>query len=407
MLFVQHGFVYEIPNLELILPIAISFYTFQVISYLVDVYEKKIKVEHNLGKFALYVSFFPQLVAGPIERSTNFLPQIRNLDNKPKSRTFPRLLHRLRHGGRLILFGIFKKVVIADNLGPFVENVFDKEQSQLGGLILMALFAFSFQIYMDFSAYTDIARGSARLFGINLMNNFNGPYLSKNIQEFWRNWHISLSTWFRDYVYQKCNRNRQSFINILFAILLTFVLSGIWHGANWTFIVWGIYHGIGLCLFLSFRRVLESETLPSLVKFYLSKISNFFISWLLTFAFVVIGWLFFRSVDIGSAFSSIYFIGASTFYSFAIPIFEFLGKPTEEYFGLNLWFFFKMLISTPGGVFAVLGILFILLCDYFKKCGYTINQVPTKLRWCLYYFGLITIILSGEFGMQQFIYFQF
>jgi len=406
-LFNNYGMLYSVPNLELILPIAISFYTFQVVSYLVDVFENKVSVEKNLGKFALYVVFFPQLVAGPIERSTTFLPQIRKLDVKPKFRTFPRLLHRLRHGGRLIFLGVFKKVVIADNLAPFVENVFDKEQSQLGGLIVVALLAFSFQIYMDFSAYTDIARGSARLFGINLMNNFNGPYLSKNIQEFWRNWHISLSTWFRDYVYKRCNRNRTSVVNVLWAILFTFLLSGIWHGANWTFIVWGIYHGLGLCLFLILRKISRSENLPSFIKSGFLMISNPVFSWCVTFTFVVFGWLFFRSPDIGSAIESIYFIAASTFYSFAIPIFELFGINTDQYFGLNLLFFFKKLISSPGGLFAVLGILFIVICDFLKKHGFNMNKIPTKFRWSLYYVGLVTITLSGEFGMQQFIYFQF
>ncbi len=230
------GITLHATTLHIILPVGISFYTFQALSYSIDVYKGKIEATRDIVAFFAFVSFFPQLVAGPIERATNLLPQFQ------KPRTFD--YDKAVDGCRQMLWGFFKKIVIADNCAVYVNQVFENYQDQTGSTLLLAAIFFTFQIYGDFSGYSDIAIGCARLFGINLMRNFNFPYFSRDIAEFWRRWHISLTTWFRDYIYIPLGGSRTTKAKVIRNTFIIFLVSGFWHGANWTFIAWGAYHAL-------------------------------------------------------------------------------------------------------------------------------------------------------------------
>ena len=234
-----YGFGYEIKSkwsLNIILPLGISFYTFQTMSYVIDVYKKKLEPTKDFISFACYVTFFPQLVAGPIERATNLLPQILS------KRKFS--IEQFYQGLRLILFGLFKKVVIADSLAPLVDLIFADYQNYGGGTLFLGAIYFAFQIYCDFSGYSDIAIGTSKLFGFEIMSNFKFPYFSRNIGEFWRKWHISLSSWFRDYLYIPIGGSKAGKMKSIRNIIVIFLVSGFWHGANWTFLFWGLFHSI-------------------------------------------------------------------------------------------------------------------------------------------------------------------
>ena len=277
--------------LNVILPVGISFYTFQALSYSIDVYRGKLEPTRDVIQFFAYVSFFPQLVAGPIERATNLLPQFA----KPRSFDYETGVD----GMRQILWGLFKKMVVADNCAVYVDQVFATYQSQTGSTLLLAAILFAFQIYGDFSGYSDIAIGTAKLFGIRLMRNFNVPYFSRDIAEFWRRWHISLTTWFRDYVYIPLGGSRCSKAKIIRNTFVIFLLSGFWHGANWTFIAWGAYHALlflPLILLGKNRRyrdtVAQGRLLPSFKE--AGQI-------LLTFLLITVGWIIFRAESIGMA----------------------------------------------------------------------------------------------------------
>ena len=222
--------------LKVILPVGISFFTFQALSYTIDVYKGKMHVERNFINFTLFVSFFPQLVAGPIERATNLLDQFK------KEQHFSS--ERLLEGSKLIIWGLFKKVVIADRLAAYVEQIYASPELFGGSTLFLATFFFAFQIYCDFSGYSDIAIGSAHILGFRLMQNFNLPYLAKSVRDFWHRWHISLSTWFADYVYKPLGGNRVSTGRWMFNIMAVYLVSGLWHGANWTFIIWGGIFGV-------------------------------------------------------------------------------------------------------------------------------------------------------------------
>ena len=277
--------------LKVILPVGISFYTFQALSYSIDVYRGKLEPTRDIVQFFAFVSFFPQLVAGPIERVANLLPQF------GRSRFFD--YETGVDGMRQILWGLFKKMVIADGCAAYVDSVFATYQTQAGSTLLLAAILFAFQIYGDFSGYSDIAIGTAKLFGIRLMRNFNVPYFSRDIAEFWRRWHISLTTWFRDYVYIPMGGSRCSRIKIVRNTFVIFLLSGFWHGANWTFIIWGTYHALlFLPLILAGKNrkhtevVAAGRALPSLIEF--GQI-------VLTFVLVLIGWIIFRAESIAQA----------------------------------------------------------------------------------------------------------
>ena len=277
--------------LNIILPVGISFYTFQALSYSIDVYREKIEPTKDIVAFFAYISFFPQLVAGPIERATNLLPQFQ------KQRQFT--YDDATDGLRQMLWGFFKKIVIADNCAILVDEVFNNYSSHSGITLSLAAVLFTFQIYGDFSGYSDIAIGCAKLFGIKLMRNFNVPYFSRDIAEFWRRWHISLTTWFRDYVYIPLGGSRVSKGKVIRNTFIIFLVSGLWHGANWTFIAWGGYHALlflPLILLGKNRKytniVAEGRILPNL-----KEVGQM----LFTFILAVIGWILFRSDTIGDA----------------------------------------------------------------------------------------------------------
>ena len=279
----------RIPRLDVLLPVGISFYTFQTLSYVIDVYRGKVPAERNLGVYATFVSFFPQLVAGPIERSANLMPQI----------TSPKQFDSgsAAYGLRLILWGLYKKMVVADNLAVFADRVFGNVHGYTGYSLVLAAFFFSVQIYCDFSGYSDIARGSAKLLGIDLMENFRSPYFSSSIREFWSRWHISLSTWFRDYVYIPLGGNRKSKFRTVLNNLATFLVSGLWHGANLTFVVWGGIHGLGQVIENLFGGGKKEKREPRR-KGALRRILGI----PLVFVFVTLAWIFFRADSLPDAF---------------------------------------------------------------------------------------------------------
>jgi len=281
-------------TLNIILPVGISFYTFQTMSYTIDIYRKKLEPTKDFISFASFVSFFPQLVAGPIERASNLLPQIL------KKREFQ--YDKVIQGLKLILWGMFKKVVIADSLAPIVDDIFSNYQDFGGGTLWIGAIYFSFQIYCDFSGYSDIAIGTSKLFGFELMSNFKFPYFSRNIGEFWRRWHISLSTWFRDYLYIPLGGSQEGKWKAIKNIFIIFLVSGFWHGANWTFIFWGLFHSI---LFLPTFLFNKNRNYTSSIIAANTLLPSFkeFINVVTTFLLVTIGWVFFRSESIGDSFS--------------------------------------------------------------------------------------------------------
>lgn len=277
--------------LKVILPVGISFYTFKALSYSIDVYREKLKPTHDVIQYCAYVGFFPQLLAGPIERATNLLSQL----EKPRTFDYETGVDGLRQ----ILWGLFKKMVIADNCAVYVDRVFSSYQTQSGSTLLLAAIFFAFQIYGDFSGYSDMAIGTGKLFGFKTMKNFNMPYFSRDIAEFWRRWHISLTTWFRDYVYIPLGGSRCSKAKIVRNTFVIFLLSGLWHGANWTFIAWGAFHAflfLPLILMGKNRKyrdnVAEGRLLPSLKEFS---------QMLLTFFLATVGWIIFKADSIGQA----------------------------------------------------------------------------------------------------------
>ena len=356
--------------LKVILPVGISFYTFQALSYSIDVYRGKIEPTNDIVAFFAFISFFPQLVAGPIERATNLLPQFL------KKRQFD--YDTAVDGMRQILWGLFKKIVVADNCAVYVDEIFSTYTEHSGSSLLLAAIFFSFQIYCDFSAYSDIAIGTAKLFGIRLMRNFNVPYFSRDIAEFWRRWHISLTTWFRDYVYIPMGGSRVSKTKVVRNTFVIFLLSGFWHGANWTFIVWGAYHAV---LFLPLiltgknrkytNQISEGRVLPNL------KESG---QMLLTFIFVLFGWIIFRAESIGQA------------WAYACGIF-------------NSSFFVFEEVPRKIPVFVVL-MLIIEWARRGKSHGLEIRGNHFLIRWCYYLLIMAMIFVFGAFN-ESFIYFQF
>ena len=294
-LFQWFGFELDWVTLDILLPVGISFYTFQALSYTIDIYRHKMNPTHDIVAFFAFISFFPQLVAGPIERATNLLPQFE------RQRTFD--YTAAVDGMRQILWGLFKKIVVADTCAVAVNQIFANYQTLNSLNLAWGAFLFTFQIYGDFSGYSDIAIGTAKLFGINLLQNFNFPYFSRDIAEFWRRWHISLTTWFRDYIYIPLGGNRVSTLKHIRNILVVWALTGLWHGASWNFVLWGVYYGLFL--------LLEKFVLQK----YLKKIP----SWLCTvytMLVVMIGWVFFSQTDFGALghyLGTMFGIGASGF----------------------------------------------------------------------------------------------
>lgn len=278
----EGSFTYE--GIDILLPVGISFYTFQSLSYLVDVYKNKISVERNIIDYSLYISFFPQLVAGPIERPEHFIPQLKKIHKLS--------FLNIRDGLVCILWGIFKKIVVADRMAMLVDEVYNNLDKFSGISILLATLFFSIQIYCDFSAYSEIAVGSAKIFGFDLMENFDVPYLSGSVKEFWHRWHISLSSWFRDYVYIPLGGSRVSKFRTRVNVLVTFMLSGLWHGANWTYVIWGSLHGAFQVIeSIIFRK--KDEKVNVLICYGRT---------FLTFTAVTFAWIFFRANTVSDAF---------------------------------------------------------------------------------------------------------
>lgn len=372
-LFGMMGCHLDVVTMNVILPVGISFYTFQALSYTIDVYHKKLKATHDMVEFFAYISFFPQLVAGPIERATNLLPQFQ------RSRHFD--YAEAVNGCRQILWGFFKKLVVADNCAGFV-NKFWGIYPDLSGLSLFLLgVAFSFQIYGDFSGYSDIAIGTARLFGIKLMRNFNYPYFSRTIPEFWRRWHISLMTWFRDYIYFPLGGSRCSRWKIIRNTLIVFFISGLWHGANWTFICWGVYHAclISLFVLLSINTkskgvVAQGRLFPSLKDFGLMVI---------TYVLVVIGWIIFRAESMPQA------------YNFLTRMFSTMFDSCE---------------MIHGSYVLIYGVIMIILewIQRDKQHVLVIDSIKSKyLRWGIYLIVALVIYDLKPDAISTFIYFQF
>lgn len=363
--------------LHLILPVGISFYTFQALSYSIDVYRGKLEPTRNIIQFFAFVSFFPQLVAGPIERATNLLPQF----GAPRTFNY----RDAAEGMRQILWGLFKKIVIADNCAIYVNTVFPNFESYNGSTLLLAAILFAFQIYGDFSGYSDIAIGTAKLFGIRLMRNFNVPYFSRDIAEFWRRWHISLTTWFRDYVYIPLGGSRCSKAKIIRNTFVIFLLSGFWHGANWTFIVWGAYHALlflPLILLGKNRRyrdtVAEGRMLPNLKECG---------QMLLTFLLATIGWIIFRADNIGHAWHYITAIIGQNLLT--IP-----SHPDPIHYMHLFTFIFLMLVEE--------------WCHRSQGCPLQFSRIKSRaVRFTLYLIILVTITLFNPGTGNQFIYFQF
>jgi D-alanyl-lipoteichoic acid acyltransferase DltB (MBOAT superfamily) len=377
-LFAQLNLSYAVPAANLLLPVGISFYTFQTLSYTIDVYRGAIQPERHLGKFSLYVTFFPQLVAGPIERSGNLLPQLQSLRYKFDA-------ERVTDGLRLMLWGFFKKVVIADRLAATVNQVYNNPAEYYGLQVALATVFFAFQIFCDFSGYSDIAIGAAKILGVNLMKNFDKPYSAKSISEFWRRWHISLSTWFKDYVYIPLGGNRVIKWRWYYNLFITFLISGLWHGANWTFVIWGALHGFYLIFAIVSRPYKDAlikfvglNRVPAIFK--LGQVAT-------TFALVCLGWLFFRANNLSDA-----LILLKNMFSFA---------PLNNVFDL----------ITPGALLINLALITILeLAHYLeadKEFIRSLSSRPALVRWPAYVAVTLAILYLGASASQQFIYFQF
>ncbi len=375
---------YQIPYLSVLLPVGISFYTFQTLSYTIDVYKGIRKPEKHLGMFALYVAFFPQLVAGPIERSTHLLPQFfkkHNIDFK-----------RITDGLKLMLWGMFKKIVIADRLAVFVDKIYNNPHNYEGLPLIIATVFFAFQIYCDFSGYSDIAIGSAKVLGFDLMDNFRRPYFSRSVTEFWRRWHISLSTWFRDYVYIPLGGNKVTLKRWHFNILTVFVVSGLWHGANWTFIIWGAMHGFIVIIEKWTWRIRERMRFAA-KSIHLAKVYKW-IEIIGTFIVVLFTWIFFRAKNVNDA---IYIL--THFY-------KNLGQDISH-IGMILS---KTNTTIYYMVVSLLVILFMEFVHFIQEhvgIRSLLYSKPLWFRWTIYYILIFSIIFFGEFGDQQFIYFQF
>lgn len=368
-------------TLNLLLPVGISFYTFQTLGYVIDVYRGEVKAEKNFGKYATFIAFFPQLVAGPIERTKNLMPQIL------EEHTFE--YEKAASGLRLMAWGFFKKIVIADTLAVSVDTVYDSLRMYKGFPLLVASVLFSVQIYCDFAGYSDIAIGTARLFGIELMKNFDSPYFSTSVKDFWARWHISLSTWLRDYIYIPLGGNRVSKGRNAFNLMATFLISGLWHGASWTYVVWGGIHGLAQVFEKFLFKVKKKEKIqkPGGIKWWVSVV--------VTFLFATFAWIFFRAETIGDAI----YVLQNMFYGITNP-YLYVSQITT-YLGMDKLTLLGMIISV--GMLAVF--------DYYSLTVDVLGKVKEKkraVRWIIYVVFILFLIFNvPATSGQEFIYFQF
>lgn len=360
-------------TLKVILPVGISFYTFHGLSYVIDIYKNRIKAEKDFITYSLFVSFFPLLVAGPIERATHLLPQIQ------KRRIFD--YNKAIDGLRQILWGFFKKIVIADQCAVHVNTIFNNVENHSGSTLVLGAILFSFQIYGDFSGYSDIALGTARLFGFELLKNFSFPYFSRNIAEFWRRWHISLSTWFKDYLYIPLGGSKVNMWTQVRNTFIIFLVSGFWHGANWTFIIWGFLNALYIIPSIIFRTnrnnldvVAQGKLLPNFKEL---------LSMAITYSLTVFAWIFFRAENVKQALMYISIVFSKTLFS--IP-------------------------SIKPFLLIFLIIIFILVEWQGRENKYAIEDfgiIGVKpLRWLFYYLIIFSVFYFAG-AEQQFIYFQF
>ena len=372
--FTLAGFKPNIQSLNIILPVGISFYTFQTLSYTIDIFRKRLEPTRDWTVFFAYVSFFPQLVAGPIERATNLIPQFSN------SRQFN--LENAKDGMRQILWGLFKKIVVADNCALVVNEIFSGHDEVSASILVVGVIFFAFQIYGDFSGYSDIAIGVARLFGFSLMKNFAYPYFSRDIAEFWRRWHISLSTWFRDYLYIPMGGSRVSGKFLLIRnVMVIFVISGFWHGANWTFIVWGALNGLFFLPSILMGRnrrnlnlVGQGKVLPSFVEL---------LKMLSTFLLVCLTWVFFRAENLNHAFEYLY-------YMVDVSILDI--DSILKYVDVFPWIILLILIEW---------------LQRSKNHALEIQNLSVYMRWTIYYVLVLIIFYKQPKDVIDFIYFQF
>ena len=392
-LFVASGSTFNLRLLSIMLPIGLSFHTFQAMSYTIEVYRGNQKAERHFGIYALYVMFYPQLVAGPIERPQNVLHQF----HERKQFTY----ENLEAGLKLILWGLFKKVVIADRLSLTTNEVFNNvtKYNGHGPAYLIATIFFTFQIYCDFSGYSDIALGSARVMGYNLMENFKRPYLSKTIAEFWTRWHISLSTWFRDYLYIPLGGNRVTVTRNYINLSIVFLVSGLWHGAAWTFVIWGALHAF----YLVFGRITAKTRNNIIQAIGISKhpVLSRSLSVLTTFVLVAFAWIFFRANSFADAQYIIEQLGTgwkNALSSTYLKQLAFLLGGANTIVGLvNLFI-------------GIAGIIFLELIQYSSQAtsaAYFADNKSPIIRWGYYYTLVLAILLVGVFESQEFIYFQF
>jgi D-alanyl-lipoteichoic acid acyltransferase DltB (MBOAT superfamily) len=371
--------------LRLAVPVGISFYIFQVVSYSIDVYRGDKTAERHLGLFALYVAFFPRLLAGPIERAKQFLSQLHEG-------------HRwdwemATNGFKLMVWGLFKKVVVADRIAAFVDVVFNNPAQYEGPTLAFSLFLYSFQIYCDFSGYTDIAIGISQVFGLKLIDNFDRPYTSRSIAEFWRRWHISLSTWLRDYLYIPLGGNRVSRARLYVNLVAVFLICGLWHGANSTFIVWGLIHGLYL-VFGLFTRSARSAVTRS-VGIDRIPVLHKGMQITITFILVTIAWAFFRADSVPDAVYMITHLHtgwSAIFTRSAVDTLAFLGKPKSD---------FVIVISS------LVFVWFIHLLESHSAMRHMFSEKPGIFRWPVYYILIAAVLLLCAPGSQKFIYFQF
>lgn len=375
----------NIPSFDIMLPVGISFYTLQALSYTMDVYRKDVRTEKNLGKYALFVSFFPQLISGPIEKSKNFLKQI---DEKHYFDYY-----RVKNGILLMLWGFFQKLVVADRLAMLVNTVFNSPGNYKGFQIILAAVFYAFQIYCDFGAYSDIARGAAIVMGFRITRNFERPYFSKSIREFWKRWHISLSSWFKEYLYIPLGGNRHGKLRKYLNIMIVFLVSGLWHGANITFIVWGGLHGayqvIGDILSPAKRKIIRRFNIRT------NEFNYKLLQVIITFILVDFAWIFFRANTFGDAIILI-----------------------KNMFYFNPWIFIDNSIYNLGldskeffvAIISIILVLAMNLLQRKKDFALHFSKQNIVFRWLVYLTAVIAILIFGMFegyDAQQFIYFQF